>query len=34
MTAALFPNGPPMTAAELVDAALVPELEKSGQCNN
>ena len=34
MTAALFPNAAPMKAADLVDAALVPELEKSGQCNN
>jgi ABC-type nitrate/sulfonate/bicarbonate transport system substrate-binding protein len=34
MTAALFPNVAPMKAADLVDAALVPELEKSGQCNN
>ncbi|HEX9452716.1 MAG TPA: hypothetical protein VGA27_00110, partial [Candidatus Binatia bacterium] len=34
MTAALFPNVAPMKAAELADAALVPELEKSGQCNN
>jgi hypothetical protein len=34
MTAALFPKVAPIKAADLVDAALVPELEKSGRCNN
>jgi NitT/TauT family transport system substrate-binding protein len=34
MTSALFPNLTPMKTADLVDATLMPELEKSGQCNN
>ncbi|HWH78057.1 MAG TPA: ABC transporter substrate-binding protein [Candidatus Binatus sp.] len=34
MTAALFPNAAPLQATELIDASLIPELEKSGRCNN
>ena len=33
MTAALFPTGRSMNAAELTDSTLVPELEKEGRCN-
>jgi len=33
MTAALIPSARPIDARELIDAALVPELEKEGRCN-
>ncbi len=33
MTAALLPNARPMSAQDLIDANLVPELEKEGRCN-
>ena len=32
MTASLMPSGRPMTAQELSDSSLIPDLEKEGRC--